>query len=457
MSIRTSGIRRFAYSHDAGNTWDKPVDTSIVDSNCNGDIIRLTSIKDGYDKDRIIHTIPFNKPSERKNVSVLLSYDEGSSWPVSKVINPKMSGYSAATIDHDGMIHVYYEENVNPNVYDYNFNMSVASFSLEWLTDGKDTIKKSEGIDWCVCDGSELECAGGCPSGSFSFSTKVFDQYYDSYWEYPTKLKYTLMSEVKAASLDLSIPGLTRAEYNNKMSAKQSLRISGSGRSTPTLQFHNMIINTDIDTLNHFGESKFEDSYIKLDEMISKIEIGKTKIRITKKSALLGSTTAVLTTSEFGINIYHTDYAIKIVNGISDMPGEEKALVKTKLSVENKTRINIVGKWEKQNVQCLTIYKPTANMHFAILTSDPTIYDNLLIIEAGKPITPFPQPKPTENQGEDSNINDKNKSKTPTGTIVGIVIGVIIVIVACAVVGFFIWKKKHNNPRHNSAINNRMV
>lgn len=462
MSIRTAGKRRFAYSHDKGKTWDKPIQTSISDSNCNGDFVRLTSIRDGFDKDRIVHTVPFNSPPQRKNVSMLLSYDEGKTWPVSKVINPKMSGYSVVTMDHDGMIHVYYEENVNPNVYDYNFSMTVASFNLEWLTDGKDSFKKAEGIDWCICDNSELECTSTCPVGSVRLSTILFEQY-SKYPQYPTSFKYTFVSQTDKVALDLSTSGLLNAEFNNKFGKKQGIKVSGSGGSKPVLKFKNMIVYTNVDSLNSFGSTTFDDSYLKLDDNIVRIEVGRTKVRISKESILADSDSAVITTNEFNFNHYQTAKTLKILNGISDIPGEESAQVKTKIIIENHTKISIEGHWEPEDVHSLTIYKPTSNIVFGLLVSDQIIYENLLIVEEGKTNTPFPLPKQTPkatqptNPDEDISGGDRTeKPSSSAGTVAAVVVVIIVIIVAGAIVGVFIWRKKNDSGK-NIAVKAELV
>ena len=132
MSIRHSGHRLFNLSRDHGITWGNQIDQNdITDPFCNGDLIRYTALTDGFNKNRLLHSIPF--ASSRKNVSVLLSYDEGQTWPVSKVIYSGSSAYSALTILDDGTVGIYYE------VGEYEtYQMYFARFSLSWLSDGKD-------------------------------------------------------------------------------------------------------------------------------------------------------------------------------------------------------------------------------------------------------------------------------------------------------------------------------
>lgn len=133
MSIRHSGNRLFNISRDQGITWGAPFSQSgIMDPFCNGDMIRYTSVSKGFDKNRLLHSIPF--ATSRKNVSVLLSYDEGETWPVRKTIYSGPSAYSALNILKDGTIGMYYE------VGEYEaYQMYFVRFSLDWLSSGEDT------------------------------------------------------------------------------------------------------------------------------------------------------------------------------------------------------------------------------------------------------------------------------------------------------------------------------
>ena len=137
MSIRRQGggPRYFNTSNDNGETWNTHSEwPELVEQGCNGDIVRYTSTLDGYDKDRILHTI-VNDRSTRQNVTMFLSYDEGKTWPIKKSICKTGSAYSSIAILEDGTIGVYIEENYNTNDYSTYF----LNFSLDWLTDGADT------------------------------------------------------------------------------------------------------------------------------------------------------------------------------------------------------------------------------------------------------------------------------------------------------------------------------
>lgn len=378
MSIRTKNIRRFAFSNDRGVTWDGPSATSILDPNCNGDIIRLTSVKDGFDKDRIIHTIPYNTYPQRKNVSVLLSYDEGQTWPVSKIINAKMSGYSSATIDQDGMIHVYYEENENPDVYDFNFNMSVASFSLEWLTDGQDSYKKPDGINWCVCDKADNDCELECPKDSYRFNSKVYDQYYDSYVEYPSSMEYTLISKVQETKIDLSIPGLKKIKYDNKFEEQQEMSIvcPDSSFNDKSVSVQNMIIHTSSSCMKMMSpESSFPNSEFVFAETVLILEVGSSKVRVTN----LAGEKSVIPTKDFKISLDSNE--VEIINGISDIEGESAALVHATLITKDNSKISISGSWNEDEIKNLKIVKPTSESKLSIITTDKKVLNILRIVE----------------------------------------------------------------------------
>lgn len=133
MSIRNRGNRLFNISKDQGMTWGSPFPQhAITDPYCNGDLIRYTSVSEGYFRNRLLHSIPF--ANSRRNVSVLLSYDEGETWPVRKTIFPGVSGYSSLTVLNDGTIGVYYE------VGEYEtYQLYFVRFSLSWLSDRNDT------------------------------------------------------------------------------------------------------------------------------------------------------------------------------------------------------------------------------------------------------------------------------------------------------------------------------
>ncbi|MBQ3576738.1 MAG: exo-alpha-sialidase, partial [Coprobacter sp.] len=146
VSIRnqSKGSRYYTISKDRGETWSEvKLWNEMYEPGCNGDLIRYTSTKDGYDRNRLLHSVPFDAVS-RKNMSVFVSYDEGESWSVHKTICPGNGAYSSICILPDGTIGVYTEEDyMTPDMSTFFLN-----FTLDWLTDGEDT--------YTLPDGSEL-------------------------------------------------------------------------------------------------------------------------------------------------------------------------------------------------------------------------------------------------------------------------------------------------------------
>ncbi len=144
MSIRHGGNRWYNISNDGGETWQPSTSTwyDITAPACNGDLIRYTSVNQGQDKNRLLHSVPYG--SERTDVSVYVSYDEGTTWPVRKCIVPYSSAYSSLCILPDGTIGLYVEESyAGASGYSTVFY----NFSLEWLTDGNDIYNPTQIID----------------------------------------------------------------------------------------------------------------------------------------------------------------------------------------------------------------------------------------------------------------------------------------------------------------------
>ncbi|MCR8668702.1 glycoside hydrolase [Aestuariibaculum sp. M13] len=130
--VNKTGMRYVHISKNEGQTWETKTASSLIDPGCNASIIRYTSKKDGFDKNRLLFS---NAKSEkdRINLTVRISYDEGKTWSKGKTIYAGSSAYSSLTILENGDIGVFFEKD------DYVKN-DFARFTLEWLTDGKDAF-----------------------------------------------------------------------------------------------------------------------------------------------------------------------------------------------------------------------------------------------------------------------------------------------------------------------------
>jgi len=127
MSIRHQGERWFNISEDGGVTWRDTVFAGeyLNAPACNGDIIRY-DLEDGTDI--LLHSLPLG--NGRKNVAVMISFDDGKSWPLGKVIVFHNAAYSSLCILPDGSIGMYVEE--DPNGGD-SYEMVFYNFTLDWL------------------------------------------------------------------------------------------------------------------------------------------------------------------------------------------------------------------------------------------------------------------------------------------------------------------------------------
>ncbi len=132
--VNRAGKRYSHISRDEGKTWVSKAEDELIDPGCNGSIIRYTFTKDGYKKNRLLFS---NAKMEkgRMNMTVRVSYDEGNTWTEGKTIYPGGSAYSSLTKLKNGDIGLFFEKD------DYTKNEFV-SFSLHWLTDGKDKYQK---------------------------------------------------------------------------------------------------------------------------------------------------------------------------------------------------------------------------------------------------------------------------------------------------------------------------
>ncbi len=137
MSIRNpgGGMRRFCKSSDGGLTWGEAyLSTSLKDANCNGDILRY----DYEGKSYLLHSLN-NSSSQRRDVSVFVSDDNGATWPHHKQLVDGYAAYSSLTILKDGTLGCLIEEGHDGTFgIDSSFNIVYHNFSMDWLLEGFD-------------------------------------------------------------------------------------------------------------------------------------------------------------------------------------------------------------------------------------------------------------------------------------------------------------------------------
>lgn len=152
--------RIISYSQDGISNWEKPYySDNFFEPICHASMIRY-SIMPYQSKNRILFVNPDSRMSpwklgrgttinaapkrERSNLTLRISYDEGITFPVYKVLDKGIAAYSDLAVDPGGVIHCLYEKgSKNKNKY-MPANISLLSFDLEWATDGEDMLSNKD-------------------------------------------------------------------------------------------------------------------------------------------------------------------------------------------------------------------------------------------------------------------------------------------------------------------------
>jgi sialidase-1 len=148
--------RLVTISPDGVSAWSKPeFHDALREPICQASLARLSQAPPS-DRNRLLFANPDNldplpgqeavpgKGRLRKNLSIKLSYDEGRTWPVSKPLEPGLSGYSDLAVGPDGTIYCFYESaSTDGNIYRTG-RLVLARLNLPWLTDGRDTLPASK-------------------------------------------------------------------------------------------------------------------------------------------------------------------------------------------------------------------------------------------------------------------------------------------------------------------------
>jgi sialidase-1 len=135
------GPRSVAISRDGGQTFPTTKrDPELPGPGCQATLCRYSwpDDEERRGKSRILFCNPAIQArgeNGRRGMTVRLSYDEGKSWPIERMVYPGYSAYSAMTVLPDGRIAILYEK-------DGYRRLSFASFTLAWLTRGKETVKQ---------------------------------------------------------------------------------------------------------------------------------------------------------------------------------------------------------------------------------------------------------------------------------------------------------------------------
>lgn len=147
-SVSPANRRALSYSKDGATGWSKAVfDQQLLEPICMASIVRVSE-----KPSRIIFANPHNLTRadgkdtpglrrDRKNLMLKLSYDEAQTWAVNKALEPGPSAYSDLAVGRDGTIFCFYEAAGADGSLSNSGRLVLARFNLEWLTDGKDSLK----------------------------------------------------------------------------------------------------------------------------------------------------------------------------------------------------------------------------------------------------------------------------------------------------------------------------
>jgi len=116
------GFRAISYTSDLGQTWTPlKFDEALQDPVCQGNMIRYE-----HDSEKALLFSNSASSKGRKNQSIKISYDDGKTWPIQKVIFKGKSAYSCMTQLSNGDIGLLYEKEKNGSI-------SFRQISLAWL------------------------------------------------------------------------------------------------------------------------------------------------------------------------------------------------------------------------------------------------------------------------------------------------------------------------------------
>jgi sialidase-1 len=126
-SYQKKNRRAVAISNDSGATWSRvKLDDALIEPVCQGSILRYSWPGNGG-RSRILFSNPAS--TKRENLTLRVSYDEGATWQVSKVLHSGPSAYSCLAVLPDKSIACLFECG-EKSAYE---KISLARIPLDWL------------------------------------------------------------------------------------------------------------------------------------------------------------------------------------------------------------------------------------------------------------------------------------------------------------------------------------
>lgn len=124
-----SGYRKVAISEDGGVTYGEvTIDRELPDPTNNAAIVRAyPNAPEGSDRAKVLVFSNAGSTSSRSNGTIRMSFDDGETWPVTKVFQPGGMAYSTLATLPNGNIGLLYEPEAG------NGGIRFAQFNLAWL------------------------------------------------------------------------------------------------------------------------------------------------------------------------------------------------------------------------------------------------------------------------------------------------------------------------------------
>lgn len=123
--------RRIAYSYDSSETFKNfSFDETLLEPvyGCNAGLVRYP-FKRADGKNIFIFSNPANHLVIRTEMTIKISYDEGKTWPVSRIIHDGYAAYSALAVSQNGTIYCLYECGESEIE-----EIKIARFNIEWVS-----------------------------------------------------------------------------------------------------------------------------------------------------------------------------------------------------------------------------------------------------------------------------------------------------------------------------------
>ena len=132
-SYHKKSRRAVATSKDGGLTWSSvKLDDALIEPVCQASLLRYTWPENGG-KSRLLFSNPASV--KREKMTLRVSYDEGATWPVNRLIYDGPAAYSCLTVLPDQSVACLFECG-KKNSYE---TITLVRFPLSWLEDAKAT------------------------------------------------------------------------------------------------------------------------------------------------------------------------------------------------------------------------------------------------------------------------------------------------------------------------------